>query len=151
VAVTIGLPALAATFEQLRLTRRAALAQLAITITGYVQRWDEPDLVEARTTTGRMTSEELRDAVVDAYSRGATGNVRSYLRVPNYFEDLGRAAHQGIFPQGALTAALGAVTAAAWEHWRATVAALRKLLGDPSIYSEFEWLAKESSAHRAVL
>jgi hypothetical protein len=148
VAVTIGLPALAANFGQLRQARLATLAQLSLTLSAHVQRWDDPQMVEARAKTNRLTANELRDAIVDAYSGGAADDALTYLGVPNYFEDIGLATQQGALPRSAVTAALGSLTTAEWDHWRPAVLALRDLLGEPSVYSEFERLALETSAHR---
>jgi hypothetical protein len=134
---------------QIGTTRRATLAQLAITLGAYVQRWDSPDMVEARINAARLAPDELRDAVAAAYSRGAADEVLTYLRVPNYFEELGIAVRQGALPQSAITPVLGLVTTSTWDHWRSTVGALRELFDDSSVYANFERLAQEAAAHRS--
>jgi hypothetical protein len=149
VAVVIGLPGLAAALSQLSTTRRAALAQLAITLGAYIQRWDSPDMRDARAKTARLRPDDLRDTVVGAYTRGAADEALTYLRVPNYFEELGSAVRQGALPQSALPAALWLATTSAWNQWQSTVAALQERFDDTSVYANFERLAQEAVTHRS--
>ena len=126
-------------WSQLKDSRRDRHIQI---LSDFGRRWDSERLVEARTKQATRDSQELADEV-GRWLKKATDapEVRTLLRVPNFFEDLAIMVDLGELKIKFVAKAFKATAEREWAYWKDAIAAMRT--DSPESYKQFQALVEK--------
>lgn len=122
--------------------RQAVQGRLASAMADLSRRWDEPLMAESSRLAAALDPDQLQGRIEYLW-RNSDPEVDAFMRVPNFFEDLGVMIATGAMPFDPIRRSLGGTVIYEWEHWEPTIMWLR---GDEEydlVYENWEELMKK--------
>lgn len=115
-------------------------------LSDFGQRWDSERLVEARDKQAGYDSTDLAERVAEWLLAPADApDVRTLLRVPNFFEDLAIMVDLGELKIDYVAKAFKASAEREWAYWHDAISAMQN--DTPASYSQFEALVNRLAEH----
>jgi hypothetical protein len=125
--------------QQVREARRGRQAQVAA---GFIRRWNEDALVEARRLIDRFHSPQELSTAFQQYVASGAPEAYVLYRELDYFEQLGALEERGAFDFELIRLLLGRTLTARWEMWKPAIEAAH----GAGTYPMFEALAGKMRA-----